>query len=187
MVDRMKTVVMLGLGRNPLYDYRIGLQKESLEKAGYNVCQLFLNYINGLHILRIDKHGKKIWKQLDNISLVYSAFVHMCPKILKGYLTRNIMYHAVLKMIDTDVDVIHAYNFDTMLLALKLKRHFKCKVIYDMREYYAKMSAQNFKSIKLNWYLWLDKYACKRADWIFVMTDDQYKRINRFTNGDGKF
>jgi len=182
----MKTVLMLRLNDSPSYDYRMHLQKKSLEKAGYDVQQLFLNYINGLNISSIHGSEEVTWKQIDSVPYIYSYTMQRCFKSLKQYLTRYMEYRAVLSLVK-HVDIIHANNFDTMLLALKLKKYFKCKVIYDMQEYYAKMDAQDFKSIKLNWYLWLDKYVCKKADWIFTMDDDQYKRIDNFVNGDGKF
>jgi hypothetical protein len=186
----MKTVVMIRLNDSPQCDMRIALQKKSLEKAGYDVHQLFLNYVNGLNILQIHKNKETTWKETENVSYAQSYYREVMTrytflKPLKKYLVRNMEYEAILSLIK-HVDIIHANNFDTMILALKLKKHFKCKVIYDMQEYYAKMDAQDFKSITLAWYLWLDKYACKRADWIFVTDMNAYRTIDNFINGDGK-
>lgn len=182
---------MLRLNDSPQCDLRMLLQKKSLEKAGYDVYQLFMNYTNGLNILRVHNNEEIEWKETDNISYNQSYYReklnnYTSVRLLKKYLFRNMEYKAILSLID-HVDIIHANNFDTMLLALKLKKHFKCKVIYDMQEYYAMMDAQNLNGISLYLNLCIEKYVCKHTDWIFVTDNNAYTTIDNFVNGDGKF
>jgi len=99
------------------------LQAQSLEEAGYDVYQLFFNYINGLQILMVHDGKETTWSQEDNISYLYGVYMenYFYTILVKKYLKNHMEYKAVLSLLDKDIDMIHAYNFDTLSLGLKLK------------------------------------------------------------------
>lgn len=172
----MKTIVMLRNNDKPSYDYRMALQKKSLEDAGYDVYQIFIRFEEGMHIWCLNKNKTIHYHESEDdlVSKTMGAFAKI--KILaplRNILTLHLMYKFIVDNIPK-IDVVHAHNLDTMPLAAKLKREFKCKIMYDMREMFAHMAGLGFSQVVIGYYLKKEKQMQKYADWILIMEDMTY-------------
>jgi glycosyltransferase involved in cell wall biosynthesis len=162
----------------------MGLQKKSLEDAGYNVYQLFIRHENGLNIWCLNKEKTIHYHESEN-NLI-SRMMKICAKIkplapFRNILTMYLMYKFITKHV-RDIDIVHAHNLDTMPLAIRLKLKYKCKIIYDMREMYAHMAGRGFSSVVEGFYLKKEKKMQKHADWIFIMeelTREWVRKMNK--------
>lgn len=177
---------MLRNNDKPSYDYRMALQKKSLEDAGYNVYQIFIRYENGLNIwcLNNDKIVHYYESEDDLVSKTMNMFAKLKPLApLRNILTMHLMY----KFIDEHIlciDVVHAHNLDTIPLAIKLKKTYGCKIVYDMREMFAHMAGRGYSSVVVGYYLNKEKQMQKHTDWIFIMenmTHEWVRNMNKKT------
>lgn len=176
----MKTVVMLRNNDTPDYDMRMALQKKTLEEAGYNVYQFFIRYDEGLKIWCL--HGKEstYWSETEEIPLLYAHAMDYFAKfkplvVFRNYLSSKMLYKAIKCLVKEHIDIVHAHNLDTMPLAIKLKKEYGCKIVYDMREMYAFMAGRDLSSTVEGYYLYKDKRMWKHADWVFVMEAVTYE------------
>jgi glycosyltransferase involved in cell wall biosynthesis len=85
------------------------------------------------------------------------------------------LYKTVKHFVKEDIDVVHAVNLDIMPLAVKLKRKYGCKIVYDLLEMYAFMVSPKPGSAVEGYYLRKDKRMWKHVDYVFTMTDITYK------------
>lgn len=170
-----KVVLMLRNNDTPSYDMRMALQKKSLEEAGYDLHQIFIRYENNKLNLWWLHGDKTIYGEADNLT----NKTMKCMTTIKPLVPlRNVISMDLLsKFIDKHIpkpDVIHAHNLDMMPLAIKLKKKYKCKLMYDMREYWNSMAGRGFSSVVSGYYGKKDKRVWKHADSILVMEQPMY-------------
>ena len=176
----MKTVVMLRNNDTPDYDMRPALQSKALEEAGYDVYQIFVRLEKGLNIWCIHGDESLQWTDVNWVSPVYSKTMQYCNMfkplvVIRNYLTMKIMQNVIKTILKgKHIDIVHAHNLDTMPLAIKLKKEYGCKIVYDMREMYAFMAGRDLSSVVDGYYLYKDKQMWKHADYVFTMEDVDY-------------
>lgn len=170
-----KVVLMIRNNNVPSYDMRMALQKKSLEKAGYDLYQVFIRY---------KKKGLNLWclhndKVIHNVADNLTNTTIRCTSASKSLvpLRNMISMNTLSKFIDKHVpkpDVIHTHNLDMMPIAIKLKKKYNCKLVYDMREYWDKMAGRGLSSVVSGYYGKKDKRQWKHADSILVMEQPMY-------------
>ena len=175
---------MLRNNDTPHYDYRMHLQKQTLEGAGYDVYQIFIRHDNGLHMWCL--HRDEITHYHESEDELISKTMNALAKTKILAPLRNVLsMHLMHKFIDDHIlgiDVVHAHNLDMMPLAAKLKSTYGCKILYDMREMYAHMAGRGYSSTVIGYYMLKEKRMMKKADWLLIMeelTREWVRKMNK--------
>lgn len=165
-----KVVLMLRNNDTPSYDMRMALQKKSLDEAGYDLYQLFIRYENNKLNLWCLHNDENVYGIADNLTNVTMRCITVAKPLvpLRNMISMNILSKFIDKHIPKP-DIIHAHNFDMMPFAIKLKKKYKCKLIYDMREYWDKMAGRGYSSAIREYLRTRDRHVWKYADSILVM------------------
>lgn len=70
--------------------------------------------------------------------------------------------------------VIHAYDFDTIIPALIAKSFIKCKVVYDIADWYA---ASRKVGALGPFFEKLERWACRKADFVILAHEERLKQL----------
>lgn len=161
------------------YDMKMALEKKVLDTAGYDLHQIFIRYENGLNIWYLHNDIVVHLTKNNSIPMLYSKaikYINMAKVFvpLRNVLS-TIIIHKFIKSLKLEkVDVIHAHNLDTMPFAIKLKKEYNCKLVYEMREYWDRMAGRGLSSVVSGYYSKKDKRLWKHADSILVMEQPMY-------------
>lgn len=162
---------------NPVRPYpRLEKMANCLVKNGHNVTVLAWDR-------DMDYEPRKEWLKLKNCTVpivrigIKGQFSGGVKKNLKGLIKFQKFIYSWLKQHKAEIDVIHAYDFDTGYTALKVARKYKKKIVYDIPDYYVDSHGLTGswvgKLVKI-----MENSIINRADATIICTEERKKQIS---------
>ncbi|MEP7128067.1 MAG: glycosyltransferase [Chitinophagales bacterium] len=88
---------------------------------------------------RFEKNGEDLWKQLNAFNIHWHPVMYsnMIPGI-SAYLTyRRLRNKSMQLSIQQPIDIVHCRSYIPAIIGLEIKNRFSCKLIFDMRGFWA--------------------------------------------------
>lgn len=161
---------------NPVRPYpRLEKMANCLVKNGYNVTVLAwdrdMDYEPRIEYLKL----KICTVPIVRVG-IKGQFSGGIKKNLKGLIKFQKFIYSWLKKHKSEIDVIHAYDFDTGYTALKFARNYNKKIVYDIPDYY--VDSHGLKGF------WIGKLVkamedsiINRADATIICTEERKEQI----------
>ena len=167
------------------YDTRVTAEAEALIEAGHKVYIICWDRLK-------QREKKERYKGMEVLNYHNTRFMGFLPNDAyrnffwwRGAYKKavdNFLKYALTNRPQFKIDVVHCHDLDTLSTGVKLKKHFKCKLVFDAHENFPYMIEGYVNNFVFKHAQKMERKLIKQVDHIITVSGPLVEHLQKLTN-----